>query len=175
MQLCVSLPWVTAGDFNVEPIKIPCVLKGISAGLWVDLQGAWARAASVEPDVTCKRDGACIGKTRIYSGLSLAAAALGGCWVDCCCWIQPHLSVMASFVAGRWSEGAQPVWFSPLWPVSWVSAVDKSRKSKSTEVDKSRKSKSAEVGEVGRSTIMVCSLFRLHWRFFGRWRCFGWW
>ena len=123
-----------AGDFNVEPTKIPCLLKGISAGLWVDLQGAWARAASVEPDVTCKRDGACIGKTRMYSGLSLAAAALGGCWVDCCCWIQPHLSVIASFVAGRWSEVTQPVWFSPLWPASWVSAVDKSRKSKSAEV-----------------------------------------
>ena len=26
-----------AGDFNVEPTKIPCLSKGISAGLWVDL------------------------------------------------------------------------------------------------------------------------------------------
>ena len=25
------------GDFNVEPTKIPCLAKGISAGLWVDL------------------------------------------------------------------------------------------------------------------------------------------
>ena len=27
------------GDFNVEPTKICCLVKGISAGLWVDLGG----------------------------------------------------------------------------------------------------------------------------------------
>ena len=26
------------GDFNVEPTKILCLAKGISAGLWVDLE-----------------------------------------------------------------------------------------------------------------------------------------
>ena len=30
-------PCVVAGDFNVEPIKIPCLLKGILNGLWFDL------------------------------------------------------------------------------------------------------------------------------------------
>ena len=54
-------PCVIAGDLNVEPTKIPCLLKGISAGLWVDLQGAWARAAGVEPDITCKRFKLCCG------------------------------------------------------------------------------------------------------------------
>ena len=115
-QLCV-----TAGDFNVESTKIPCLLKLISAGLWVDLQGAWARAAGVEPDVTCKRDWACRGGTRrdFIVGCPLTAAALGGCWVDCRRWIQPHLSVSASFVACRWSaKVVQPVRFSPLWPAS---------------------------------------------------------
>ena len=38
-------PCLIAGDFNVEPTKVPCLLKGISAGLWVDLQGAWANAS----------------------------------------------------------------------------------------------------------------------------------
>ena len=57
-------PCVIAGDFNVEPTKIPCRLKGISAGLWVDLQGAWAKAAGVDPSVTCKRDWACSGGSR---------------------------------------------------------------------------------------------------------------
>ena len=33
-QLCVS-----AGDFNVEPTKVLFLIKVISAGLWVDLQG----------------------------------------------------------------------------------------------------------------------------------------
>ena len=30
-------PCLLVGDFNVEPTKIPCLAKGISAGLWVDL------------------------------------------------------------------------------------------------------------------------------------------
>ena len=29
-------PCMLVGDFNVEPTKIPCLAKGISAGLWVD-------------------------------------------------------------------------------------------------------------------------------------------
>ena len=34
-------PSLIVGDFNVEPIKIPCLAKGISAGLWVDIEQAW--------------------------------------------------------------------------------------------------------------------------------------
>ena len=30
-------PCMLVGDFNVEPTKIPCLSKGISAGHWVDL------------------------------------------------------------------------------------------------------------------------------------------
>ena len=42
-------PCLLVGDFNVEPTKIPCLAKGISAGLWVDLGrglglGRWFRA-----------------------------------------------------------------------------------------------------------------------------------
>ena len=33
-------PCMLVGDFNVEPTKIPCLAKGISAGLWVDLEGS---------------------------------------------------------------------------------------------------------------------------------------
>ena len=73
-------PCLLVGDFKVEPTKIPCLLKGITAGLWVDLQGAWARTAFVDPDVTCKRDWACLRTTRrdFLSGCPLAACALGG-------------------------------------------------------------------------------------------------
>ena len=49
-QLCLLV-----GDFNVEPTKIPCLAKGISAGLWVDLEEAWALAAGSRPALTCKR------------------------------------------------------------------------------------------------------------------------
>ena len=48
-------PCLLAGDFNVEPTKIPCLSKGISAGLWVDLDAAWSAAKGQHPAVTCKR------------------------------------------------------------------------------------------------------------------------
>ena len=62
-------PCVLAGDFNVEPTKIPCLLKGVMAGLWFDLQGAWAYASGEEPGVTCKKDWASTGGTRAVPGL----------------------------------------------------------------------------------------------------------
>ena len=40
-----------AGGFNVEPTKIPCLSKGISAGLWVDLAAAWSVARGQQPAV----------------------------------------------------------------------------------------------------------------------------
>ena len=62
----------------------------------------------------------------------------------CCClscevlgdrWIQPHLAVRTWFVADRWTACVtQPRRFTPLWPASWVSSVDRSRTSKSAEV-----------------------------------------
>ena len=49
-------PCLLVGDFNVEPTKIPCLAKGISAGRWVDFQEAWALAAGLQLAPTCKRD-----------------------------------------------------------------------------------------------------------------------
>ena len=46
-------PCLIIGDFNVEPTKSPCLAKGISAGLWVDLEASWATAAGRDPAVTC--------------------------------------------------------------------------------------------------------------------------
>ena len=48
-------PCLIVGDFNVEPTKIPCLAKGISAGLWVDCEASWGLARSVQPAITCKR------------------------------------------------------------------------------------------------------------------------
>ena len=33
-------PCLIVDDFNVEPTKIPCLLNGTTAGLWVDLEVA---------------------------------------------------------------------------------------------------------------------------------------
>ena len=130
-------PCVLAGDINVEPTKIPCMLKGIMDGLWFDLQGAWSSASGVEPGVTCKKDWASSGGNRrdFILGCPLAAAATGGCWVDDSRWIQPHFAVVASFRGDRWlTKVTQPCRVTPLWPASWVSVVDKSRNSRSAEV-----------------------------------------
>ena len=48
-------PCLVVGDFNVEPTKIPRLAKGISAGLWVDLEASWVCASGRLPGVTCKR------------------------------------------------------------------------------------------------------------------------
>ena len=125
------------GDFNVEPTKIPCLAKGISAGLWVDLEGSWALATGKQPASTCMREWGSRGGTRRVSmiGCPLVAAALLSCTVQADRWISPHLAVRALFEYRRWSgRVTQPVRFSLLWPASWLPAVDKSRGSKSVEV-----------------------------------------
>ena len=47
----------------------------------------------------------------------------------------PHLGGRSRFTAERWTARVtQPARFTPLWPASWLSAVDKTRNSKSAEV-----------------------------------------
>ena len=84
-------PCLLVGDFNVEPSKIPCLSKGISAGLWVDLDAAWSAAQGRHPAVTCKRSWDSSGGSRrdFLVGCPLATAALFSCSVSSCRWLQP--------------------------------------------------------------------------------------
>ena len=130
-------PCLLVGDFNVEPTKIPCLARGISAGLWVDLEVSWALATGKQPTSTCKREWGSGGGTRrdFMIGCHLTTAAVLSCTVQPDRWIAPHLVVRTLFDYGRWScRVTQPARFSPLWPASWLLAVDKSRSSKSVEV-----------------------------------------
>ena len=132
-------PCLLAGDFNVEPTKIPCLSKGISAGLWVDLDAAWSASKGQHPAVTCKRSWVSTGGSRMdfFVGCPLAAAALLTCSVSSCRWLQPHFAVSATFDCDRWScRVTQPIRCTPLWPGSWLPAFDKSRGSKSVEVQR---------------------------------------
>ena len=132
-------PCLLVGDFNVEPTKIPCLAKGISAGLWVDFGEAWAIASGLQPAPTCKRSWtAASGRRRDFIlGCPLAAAAILSCNVQSDRWIAPHLAVRALFVYGRWDAWvAQFVRCTPLWPASWLPVVDKTRGSKSAEVQR---------------------------------------
>ena len=131
-------PCSLVGDVNVEPTKIPCLAKGISAGLWVDFGEAWALAAGLSPDPTCKHSWTSGGGHRrdVILGCPLAAAAaLLSCKVQPDRWIAPNLAVRALFDYGRWESWVtQPVRCTPLWPASWLPVVDKTRGSESVEV-----------------------------------------
>ena len=48
-------PCLIVGDLNIEPEKIPCLLKGSMAGHWFDIQSSWAVASGVAPLPTCSR------------------------------------------------------------------------------------------------------------------------
>ena len=68
-------------------------------------------------------------------GCPLAAAAVLSCRVQPERWIVPHLAVRTLFDCCRWvSRVTQPILRTPLWPASWLPAVDKGRGSKSVEV-----------------------------------------
>ena len=81
--VALDQPCLIVGDFNVEPTKIPCLSKGISAGLWVDLESSWAFASGMPP-ATCKRAwGASGGHRRDFMvGCPLVAAAVSSCSVQ---------------------------------------------------------------------------------------------
>ena len=129
------------GDsLDVEPTKIPCLAEGISAGLWVGLEACWATASGRNPAVTCKRtwDSDSGNRREFQIGCPLCAAAVLSCGVVGDRWVQMHLEVRTWFPAERWiAKVSQPERFTPVWPASWVSVVDRSRtSSKSAEVRK---------------------------------------
>ena len=137
--VAMDQPCLIVGDFNVEPTKIPCLSKGISAGLWVDLESSWAFASGLPPAVTCKRSWGDPGGNRgdFMVGSPLVATAVNSCSVQLDRWIVPHHAVRASFLYSRWTcRVSQPVRCTPLWPASWLPALDKSRGSKSVEVQR---------------------------------------
>ena len=137
--VALDQPCLIVGDFNVEPTKIPCLSKGIFAGLWVDLESAWAFASGVSPSATCKRAWDDSGGHRrdFMVGCPLVTAAVRSCSVQRSRWIVPHLAVRASFAYSCWTcQVSQPVKRTPLWPASWLPAIDKTRGSKSVEVQR---------------------------------------
>ena len=110
-------PCMLVGDFNVEPTKIPCLAKGISAWLSVDLEVSWALAAGKQPAFTCMREwGSGRGTRRDFMvGCPLAAAAVLSCAVQLDRWVAPHLAVRTLFDYCRWECWVtQPVQRTPF-------------------------------------------------------------
>ena len=73
-------PSLIVGDFHVEPTKITCSAKGISAGLWVDLDAAWSLAGSDQPTATFPVGRHCPGRQWWFVELSV----LGNAFCSCC-------------------------------------------------------------------------------------------
>ena len=92
-------PCSIIGDFNVEPTKIPCLFKGITAGLCVDLEAAWAGACGSQPAAPCKRSCDSSGGNRkdCMVGCPLTSAAVRSCMVNLGWWLQLQLAVRAYF------------------------------------------------------------------------------
>ena len=105
-------PCLVVGDLNVEPTKIPCLAKGISAGLWVDLEATWALASGPQHGVTCKRSWNSAGGSRrdFMVGCPRAVAAVSKCVVQEDRWILPHLAVRTHFECSRWTKYCQSNW-----------------------------------------------------------------
>ena len=129
--VALGQPCMLVGDFNVEPTKIPCLAKGISAGLWVDFEAALALATGLQPAPTCKRDWSASGGHRRdpMVGCPLAAPVVLSCKVQSDKRTAPHLAVWTFFFDDcRWTcRVTQPVQGTPFWPASWLLAVDKNR------------------------------------------------
>ena len=120
------------------PESLAC-LKGFRLGSGFDLESAWAFASGVPPAVTCKRAWGDLGGHRrdFMVGCPLVAAAVHSCSVQQDRWVVPHLAVRASFLYSSWTvRVSQPVKRTPLWPASWLPALDKTRGSKSVEVQR---------------------------------------
>ncbi len=129
---CAGQPVVLAGDFNVEPLVIPSLAKGISDGHWVDLEHAFSFGRGVPPSSTCQfqLDEDKGSRRDFILACPIALAAASACYVSPDRWFTPHFSVCAEFSLSSWGARTH----SPLWPACWLQSPDRSRSCTSQEV-----------------------------------------
>ena len=93
----------------------------------------------MEPSPTCKRTWGSVGGHRrdFVVGCRLAVAAVLSCRVQDNRCVAPHFAGRTLFDCCRWTcQVTQSVQRTPLWPASWLPAVDKGGSSKSVEVQR---------------------------------------
>ena len=131
--VCIGQPMLIAGDLNADPAVIPCLVKGMSAGRYVDLALAHSLGACVTPDVTCRfsREDGSGSRRDFFVGCPNALAAVQACHVTDR-WFTPHFSLLARFSIDAWmADVSCPVACQPLWPACWLDTPDKSSSSSS--------------------------------------------
>ena len=115
----------------MHPAVIPCLVKGISAGRYVDLALAYSQGAGLAPDVTCRfsREEGTGSRRDFFVGCPGALAASQACFVTDR-WFTPHFSVLARFRVDAWmADVACPVACQPIWPACWLDTPDRSSSS----------------------------------------------
>ena len=82
-MVCIGEPLLIAGDLNADPVLVPCLAKGISAGRFVDLALAYSLGVGKKPYATCRfRREDCVGSRGDFIlGCSNALAASTALWL----------------------------------------------------------------------------------------------
>ena len=134
--VCIGQPMLIAGDLNADPAVIPCLVKGMSAGRYVDLALAHSLGAGSIPDITCafNRDDGSGSRRDFFVGCPNALAASQVCFVTDR-WFAPHFSLVAHFRIDAWiADVSCPVACRPLCPACWLDTPDRSSSSSSRVV-----------------------------------------
>ena len=134
--VCVGQPLLIAGDVNADPAVIPCLVKGISAGRFVDLALAISRGAGSAPAATGRfsLEGGAGTRGDFLVGCPNALAASDACFVSDR-WFTRHFSVFVRFRIDAWMVNvACPVVCQPVWPACWLDTPDRPSSSSSRVV-----------------------------------------
>ena len=160
---CAGQPIVLAGIFDVEPLVVPSLVKGISDGHWVDLEHAFSFGRGVPPpSSTCQFQLDVDKESRrdfiLVCPIALAAASMCSVLPDR--WFTLHFAVCAEFTLSSWDAIVERVRIhSPLWPAYWLNCPDRSRSSSTSVV---RDIWDVYIREVGFVPLEVrTNLFRL--------------
>ena len=118
-------PCLLVGDFNVEPTKIPCLAKGISAGLTLRRLGLLLLGCSLLllVSVVGLLLVVIVGTLRLVALLLLLLffpagfSLIGG--------LHPILRFGLFLITAGGSFGLHSLFSAPFWPASWLPVVDK--------------------------------------------------
>ena len=109
------------------------LLRGMTAGRYVDLVLAYSLGAGLTPDITCtfNRDDGTGSRRDFFVGCPGAlAASQASCVTDG--WFTPHFSILARFRIDAWmADVSCPIACQPLWPACWLDTPDRSSSSSS--------------------------------------------
>ena len=123
---CAGQPVVLAGDFNVDPIVIPSLAKGISDGHWVDLEYAFSFGRGVLPSSTCQfqLDEDKGSRRDFILACSIALAAASMCSVLSDRWFTPHFAVHAEFALSSWDAFVERARIHPCGLLAgWIAPI----------------------------------------------------